>query len=328
MPAPQWSLAEAEAATSSVDLHRTVGFPVGVPAVVFAVEPGDAPERWAVVARRLRHLPVVSVATGNDSTDENHANETHADATHGDLDALIAAIVRRPHAATVTAGVLRHLPDEPLAAFQLESLAYATLQAGPEHARWLARRGRRVRNDPGPRVRLDDGDPVSITLTRGRLHNLLDRYGRDELADAFRTVALLGPDVRVRWDAEGPSFCAGGDPAEFGTVADAATAHLVRASASPALALATIAHRVEVHVHGACVGAGIELAAQAAHVVAHPSARFRLPELTMGLIPGVGGTWSIGRRIGRQRLLTWLLLDDEIGVETALSWGLVDAVSS
>ena len=314
---PRWSLIEAEAATASIDLHREVGLPVGVPVIGFDVDPGDDPERWAIVAGRLRSLPVVTLATAGD----------HADACHDDLDTLVTAVEARPQAATVAALLLRDLPDDPLSAFHLESLAYATLQSGPEHRAWLEQQGRRARHDAAPRVRLDEGDPLTITLTRGRLHNLLDRRGRDELADAFRTIALLDPTVDVRWAAEGPSFCAGGDPAEFGTVDDAPTAHLVRAAASPAPALAAVRHRVEVHVHGACVGAGIELAAQAARVIADPATRFRLPELTMGLIPGVGGTWSISRRIGRQRLLTWLLLDLDVDAMTALEWGLVDAIA-
>jgi enoyl-CoA hydratase/carnithine racemase len=66
----------------------------------------------------------------------------------------------------------------------------------------------------------------------------------------------------------------------------------------------------------------------ASSVVAHPDTRFRLPELTMGLMPGVGGTWSIGRRIGRRLLLQWLLLDLEIDVDTALAWRLIDGVAA
>ena len=46
----------------------------------------------------------------------------------------------------------------------------------------------------------------------------------------------------------------------------------------------------------------------------------------IGLIPGVGGTWSIPRRIGRRRTLEWLLLDLEVDAATALDWGLVDAL--
>ena len=98
-------------------------------------------------------------------------------------------------------------------------------------------------------------------------------------------------------------------------------------ASSPGPAVLAVADRLSVDVHGACVGAGIELAAMASSIVAHPDTRFRLPELTMGLMPGVGGTWSIGRRIGRRLLLQWLLLDLEIDVDTALAWRLIDGVA-
>ena len=99
-------------------------------------------------------------------------------------------------------------------------------------------------------------------------------------------------------------------------------------ASSPGPAVLAVADRLSVDVHGACVGAGIELATMASSVVGHPDTRFRLPELTMGLLPGVGGTWSIGRRIGRQLLLQWLLLDLEIDVDTALAWQLIDSVAT
>ncbi|MEM9201678.1 MAG: enoyl-CoA hydratase/isomerase family protein [Actinomycetota bacterium] len=316
-PAPQWSLAQAEAVAASLDLAHEIGVPAGVSAVVFDVGEEDDPNRWAHVAARLAPLAVVTLAR----------HPGWADAS-GEVDHLAAAVKRHPLAATITAQLLRRLPERADAAFQAESLAYATLQAGPEHRAWLDARGRRVRGDEAARVRIDDGDPVTITMTRPRLHNLLDARGRDELAAAFRTVALMEPETRVRWIADGPSFCAGGDPAEFGVVADPATAHTIRSSASPAPALAAIRGRVTAHVHGACVGAGIELAAQASVLIADPATRFRLPELTMGLTPGVGGCWSISRRIGRERLLTWLLTDAELDAETALAWGLIDAIQT
>ena len=56
-----------------------------------------------------------------------------------------------------------------------------------------------------------------------------------------------------------------------------------------------------------CLGAGVELPAFAARVVAHANTSFALPELEMGLVPGAGGTVSLPRRIGRQRT-AWLAL--------------------
>ncbi len=77
-------------------------------------------------------------------------------------------------------------------------------------------------------------------------------------------------------------------------------------------------------VHGACIGAGIELPAFARRVVAREDTWFQLPELAMGLVPGAGGTVSIPRRIGRQRTAWLALTSQRIDAETAWRWGLVD----
>ena len=84
--------------------------------------------------------------------------------------------------------------------------------------------------------------------------------------------------------------------------------------------------RLEVHVHGACIGAGIELPAYAGKLKARPDAFFQLPEVSMGLIPGAGGTVSILPRIGRHRLAFMALTSARIDAETALDWGLVDEI--
>ncbi len=315
---PHWSLGDAVAATDSIDLRFEIGAAVNAPVVILEATPSDDPARWRQVLDRLAPLPVVTVAAGGDLAD-----------VVGDVDALAQAILDRPLAATTALQVIRSASGSLADGLILESLAYAMLQAGPEHAAWLESRGQRVRNDTAPRVRCEaDETEITITLTRPRLHNLLDRQSRDELAAAFALAGCADEDRLVVWRAEGSSFCAGGDPAEFGSVADPPTAHAIRMAAGPASHLAAIAHRTTAHVHGACVGAGIELAAFAGRIVADPDTRFRLPEVTMGLIPGVGGTWSITRRIGSRRILEWLLLDRTVDAETALEWGLVDQISA
>ena len=85
---------------------------------------------------------------------------------------------------------------------------------------------------------------------------------------------------------EGPDFCAGGDLDEFGSRPDPASAHLIRLTRSPALLLHRLAARTTVFLHGACLGAGIELPAFAGRVVASPDTRIGLPEIRLGLIPG------------------------------------------
>jgi enoyl-CoA hydratase/carnithine racemase len=141
-------------------------------------------------------------------------------------------------------------------------------------------------------------------------------------------IAAADPSiVRVTLSGAGPAFCAGGDLDEFGSAPDAATAHAVRMSQSACAVLDGIRDRVHVDVHGACVGAGIEIAACAGSVRARADAFFRLPELEMGLIPGAGGTASIARRVGRHRAAFLMLTGISIDSSQALRWGLIDEVS-
>jgi enoyl-CoA hydratase/carnithine racemase len=150
---------------------------------------------------------------------------------------------------------------------------------------------------------------------------------RDGLVEGLRLVVGDPSITEVSLRGEGKSFCSGGDLAEFGTLPDPATAHVVRSTRNAARLLHACADRVTVQLHGACVGAGIELPAYAARVVAHPESFFQLPEVGMGLVPGAGGTASIPRRIGRQRTAYLALAGLRLDAATALDWGLVDALS-
>jgi enoyl-CoA hydratase/carnithine racemase len=64
----------------------------------------------------------------------------------------------------------------------------------------------------------------------------------------------------------------------------------------------------------------------ASRVEATQDAWFRLPEIGMGLVPGAGGTVSITRRIGRWRTAYLALSGARLDADTALKWGLVDAI--
>jgi enoyl-CoA hydratase/carnithine racemase len=81
-------------------------------------------------------------------------------------------------------------------------------------------------------------------------------------------------------------------------------------------------------VHGACIGAGIEVPAFAGRVLAAPDAYVMLPEVSMGLVPGAGGTVSITGRIGRWRTAWLALTGSRLDAHTALSWGLVDEIAT
>lgn len=212
------------------------------------------------------------------------------------LMAVHGAALRNPQASVVFGAVLRMTEAlEVTTALDVESLAYSTLLGGPEFRRWLdGRRRRPVPAAPAPPVLVDRvDDHLLITLNRPERRNAYGREVRDALVEAMRLAVLDDTVTRVVIDGAGPSFCSGGDLDEFGTTPDLVTAHLVRTRGGAGRFIHELADRVEVRVHGSCVGAGIELPAFAGTVIADPGATFRLPEIGMGLIPGAGGTVGI-----------------------------------
>jgi enoyl-CoA hydratase/carnithine racemase len=252
--------------------------------------------------------------------------------------AAIAEIQQRvercPQAAAICDDVLRATdPSTPTwSGLVTESLAYSTLQAGPEFRDWLARRG--PASSPGHLdpvlVERDEGS-LSIWLNRPGRHNAFSTDMRQALLDAL-TIARVDTSIRdVTLAGTGPSFCSGGDLAEFGSFDDPATAHFARTRHSPARALDALAsrlgERLKARVHGQVVGSGIEMAAFCGRIEADPQSRFGLPELALGLIPGAGGTVSITRRIGRWRTAYLVLSGQTVTASTALAWGLVDVVT-
>jgi enoyl-CoA hydratase len=247
----------------------------------------------------------------------------------GELDATIDAVAANPLAAVALALVLRGSEARPVAeGLQLESAVYATLQAGPEFAAWRAAHPvHPPRPEEGPAVAVRrEGERLELVLNRPGVRNALDARMRDELV-AGLAIAAGDPTVaEVRVRGEGPAFCAGGDLDEFGTRPDVATAHLVRLTRSPARALAAVADRVVAELHGACVGSGIELPAFAARIVARADTVVGLPEVSLGLIPGAGGTVSLPRRVGRHRTAWLALTGRTIDAATAREWGLVDEI--
>jgi hypothetical protein len=208
-----------------------------------------------------------------------------------------------------------------------ESATYSTLLAGPEFAAWLAGSPPRTPAPDGDEPVLVSrvGDVLTLTLNRPQRRNAYGHAVRDALVSALQ-IAVVDPAVRVELRGVGPTFCSGGDLAEFGTAPDPAAAHLIRLRHSAGQLLHDLSSRVTAHIHGACIGAGIELPAYAGRVIAAADTRMALPEIGMGLVPGAGGTVSIVRRIGRWRTAWMALTGAVVEVERAVRWGLVDEI--
>ncbi len=248
----------------------------------------------------------------------------------GALSRLRAAVQRSPRAAIACGQLVRQTAVlDTAGGLAAEAAAYSLLLGGPEFARWLGERG-------GPRRRHPLAEPVRVSRDGGRLsielndparRNAFSARMREALLDAL-LVAVVDETVEsVELSGAGPAFCSGGDLDEFGAATDLVAAYLVRLSRAPWRAIDDMAAMVTVRAHGACVGAGIEMAAYARRVIAAEDAFFALPEVQMGLVPGAGGSVSVPRRIGRWRAAWLMLTGDRLPAATALRWGLVDEVT-
>jgi len=279
----------------------------------------------------LREQPRPSIAIASTEVEPSLADACDVRvATLQEATALAAHMAHSPLAAMVLVQLLRITETMPLAdGLIAESLAYSTLQAGPEFRRWLTANPPQVitASDEGAAVLMQRDDAtLKLQLNRPHQRNAMSVEMRDALMEALQLVLADDSITKVQLSGRGKCFSTGGELREFGTAPDPATAHRVRSLALPGRLLARCAARVEVRVHGACIGSGIEFPAFAARLIAAPDAWFQLPELQFGLIPGAGGCISIARRIGRQRT-AWLALSGQrIKAQTALDWGLVDAI--
>ncbi len=244
------------------------------------------------------------------------------------LGALRRQIEAQPVAAGVAAQVLRASLqlafDDALA---MESLSYSMLLGSAGFRAWREATPVRRRDEAAaPRVLAEAGEgAILIRLNRPDRRNAFDAAMRDALCEALAFAAEHPDRPPVELSGLGPAFSAGGDLDEFGAAGDVGQAHLIRTLRSPARQLYAIRDRATARLHGACVGAGIEVPAAAGRVTARPGAFFRLPEVSMGLIPGAGGTATIPRRIGRRRAAYMAISGADIDLETALAWGLIDA---
>lgn len=330
MGSPELELRDLTELATRRRLSSVFGVARGAPVIVVHLT-YDEPDVSDAALDELGTLPAVIVGIGALDHPARGLVDVIVDphGTGDEVAAITDAVARQPLASAALCLLLRHGDDRSITAgLVAESTTYSMLQAGPEFAAWRARpRSSLAPPSMEPEVLVDsDGDTLTIMLNRPHRHNAVD-VGLSELLVEALTAALDGPARHVVLRGAGPSFSSGGDLAEFGSFPDPATAHVVRLTRSAGQLVAMMAVRVEARVHGVCFGAGIELAAFAGNVVASPDTRIALPELSLGLVPGAGGTVSLPRRIGRHRTALLALTGMEIDATTAQSWGLVDRIA-
>jgi len=179
---------------------------------------------------------------------------------------------------------------------------------------------------PFVQSRIEDG-VATVTLQRPEALNAISGAMATEIEVAFREAAGDGSlRVAVLAAAGERAFCVGADLKERGRLdregwmdnRERIRAMFAAVREAPVPTIAS--------VFGYALGGGFELALSCDLVVAGDDAVFGLPEATVGLVPGGGGTQLLARRCGVARAKELIFTGRRLPVEEALAWGVANRV--
>jgi enoyl-CoA hydratase/carnithine racemase len=173
-----------------------------------------------------------------------------------------------------------------------------------------------------------DNHVLIVTLNRPEAANALNTQMGLDLMELFEGLTVDIEDMRVvvLYGQGAKAFCAGGDLKQRNGMTDEAwqAQHLVFERMLRAILACPIP--VIAAVSGAAYGGGCEIAAAADFVYASTNARFALTEVTLGIMPGTGGTQTLPRAVGERRAKEVILSGLPFSAEEAERWGLVNRV--
>ncbi|MBI2407717.1 MAG: enoyl-CoA hydratase/isomerase family protein [Gemmatimonadetes bacterium] len=169
---------------------------------------------------------------------------------------------------------------------------------------------------------------ATVTINRPDKLNALNAHVFDELDGVFTAFTTDPLVAAVIVTGAGRAFVAGADIAEIAALDVAGLERLSARGQSVFNKIERLPKPVIAAVNGFALGGGCELAL-ACHIrVASEHAKFGLPEVKLGLIPGYGGTQRLPRLIGRARALRMILSGEQIDATVAQAVGLIDEVAT
>lgn len=173
-----------------------------------------------------------------------------------------------------------------------------------------------------------DGNLAQVTINRPSKLNALNKATIQELHDA---LAQLDADATVKaivlTGSGEKAFVAGADISEFAHFSIEEGAQL--AALGQELLFDFVENMktpVIAAVNGFALGGGLELAMSCHFRVASDNAKMGLPEVTLGVIPGYGGTQRLPQLVGKGRAMEMIMTAGMIDAETAKNYGLVNHV--
>ena len=172
-------------------------------------------------------------------------------------------------------------------------------------------------------VKIDlSGSVQTIRLDRPKVLNALNPEAYDQLAEAFR----VAEDEAVRaviLTGTGRGFCSGHDLRDAENEDPAAGLREVNATMQ---AIRTLRKPVIAAINGVAAGGGMSLALCCDVKLMARSAKLVPAFVDLGLVPDMGASWLVANALGYGRALEWLVSGEALDAETALEWGLVNAL--
>ena len=171
-----------------------------------------------------------------------------------------------------------------------------------------------------PSVDLDRRGRIAVLTINNPPVNALSQHVRQGLRDGVTQAIADAAVGAIVITCAGRTFIAGADITEFGKPPREPGLHevldLIESSPKPVVAA----------VHGTALGGGLEVTLACHYRVGVRTARFGLPEVKLGLLPGAGGTQRLPRVVGVEKALQMIVSGDPIGADAALNHGLIDAI--
>ena len=171
-----------------------------------------------------------------------------------------------------------------------------------------------------PSVDLDRRGRIAVLTINNPPVNALSQHVRQGLRDGVTQAIADAAVGAIVITCAGRTFIAGADITEFGKPPREPGLHevldLIESSPKPVVAA----------VHGTALGGGLEVTLACHYRVGVRTARFGLPEVKLGLLPGAGGTQRLPRVVGVEKALQMIVSGEPIGADAALNHGLIDAI--
>lgn len=171
------------------------------------------------------------------------------------------------------------------------------------------------------------GEVTSLTIDRPSQLNALNSEVLSEISTSCEVISQTSSvKVVVLKGSGSKAFVAGADIRAMNDLSDSEIREYIELGGETMSALEKLNVPVVAAVNGFALGGGLELALAADIILCTEEARFGFPEVTLGLIPGFGGTQRAQQRIGLGATKRLAFTGEMIGAKEALRMGLVDKV--